>query len=477
MAEVSRTVNTPDEKVNARHIDAFNVSRDRLLQASEGVYLASAPWIARRAPGVDGSAGPRQGQERRNDLRIDRLPSRSYSAGMKPSVGTLPEPVGLYDPFVHAMVDDPYPLFRQLRDEHPAYYNAERDLWAISRFADVQQLARDWKGFSNTGGADVDVGAQWFGVGDFVDSDPPKHDRLREVVKLPLSPRAVAQLEAKVRNQVDLLLEPLLERGSGEIVADLSAKLPLSIIFGLLGFSESDGAALLPLLYEVQMRTPGDSEVPQAAVRARTALHAFIEEAAQSRRKNPRDDLLSQIVAAEATGAVKPEEIAGMTLLLMIAGWETTSILTTNAIWLLAQHPEQRRTLCEHPERIPAAIEEILRFDAPVQHLARLTMQDADLHGVTIPAGSRVLLLWASANRDERRWDEPDKLDISREAKRNLAFGEGIHHCLGAPLARLETRIVMEALLSRKPDFEVGEPARLPQVIMRGISQLPIQFS
>ena len=404
-------------------------------------------------------------------------PAMNMPPAMNTSVKTLPEPVGLYDPFVHAMVDDPYPLFRQLRDEQPAYYNDVRDLWAISRFADVQRLARDWKTFSNTGGADVDVGAQWFGGGDFVDSDPPRHDRMREVVKATFSPRVTAELERRVRDQVDLLIEPLLERGSGEVVSELSSKLPLSIIFGLLGYSESDGAELLPLLYDVQMRTPGDSEVPEAAVRARTALHAFIEEAAEDRRKRPRDDLLSQIVAAEATGGVEPEEIAGMTLLLMIAGWETTSILTTNAIWLLAQYPEQRRVLSEHPDRIPAAIEEILRFDAPVQHLARLTMEDADVHGLTIPAGSRVLLLWASANRDERRWDEPDTLDIAREPKRNLAFGEGIHHCLGASLARLESRIVLETLLSRKPDFEVGEPERLPQVIMRGISRLPIRFS
>ena len=148
-----------------------------------------------------------------------------------------------------------------------------------------------------------------------------------------------------------------------------------------------------------------------------------------------------------------------MALLLMIAGWETSSILITNAIWLLAQHPEQRSGASrENPGAIPAAVEEVLRFDAPVQHLARLTLEDATLHGQTIPEGSRVLLLWASANRDERRWDEPDRFDIGREPKRNLAFGEGIHHCLGAPLARLESRGCLETLLARGVEFEVGEP-------------------
>jgi cytochrome P450 len=299
---------------------------------------------------------------------------------------------------------------------------------------------------------------------------------MRAVVKNPFAPRAVAEMEAKVREQVGVLLDPMLERRSGEVVGELASKLPLGIIFDLLGYPQADEAVLLPLLYEVQLRTPGDSEVPAKAIRAREALHAYIEEAAEERRRNPRDDLLTQIVASESSGGVTREEIPGMTLLLMIAGWETTSVLTSNAIWLLANHSDQRRILAEHPSRIPAAVEEILRFDAPVQHLARLSMRDSELHGQAIPAGSRILLLWASANRDERRWDDPDSLDISRALKRNLSFGEGIHHCLGAPLARLESRIILEVLLSREPEFEVGEPERLPQVIIRGISRLPISF-
>ena len=374
------------------------------------------------------------------------------------------------------MAEEPYPLYRRLRDQHPAYYNAERDLWAISRFADVQDLAREWSIYSNTGGADIS-GRALREVGDFVDSDPPEHDRMRGVVKQAFSPRATAELERTVQDQIDVLIEPLLERGSGEFVAEFASRLPLAIIFGLLGYPESDQAELLPLLYDVQQRTPGEDEVPQTAIRARSALHAYIEAAAQERRKAPRDDLLSAIVAAEKTGGVTREEVPGMTLLLMIAGWETTAILVTNAIWLLAHHPDQRRMLAEHPDRIPAAVEEVLRFDAPVQHLARLSVEDSELHGETIPAGSRILLLWASANRDERRWDEPDRFDVEREPKRHLAFGEGIHHCLGAPLARLESRLVLETLLSRAPEFEVGEPRRLPQVVMRGISWLPISFT
>ena len=397
--------------------------------------------------------------------------------GMNVTVTNIPEPVGLYDPFVHAMIADPYPLYRELRDNHPVYFNEERDLWAISRFEDVQQVARRWREFSNTGGADVDVGAQWFGVGDFVDSDPPRHDRLRGVVKNTFSPRATAAMEATIREQVDELLGPMVERGHGELVSEFASVIPLVIIFGLLGYPREDVEALKPLLYAVQLRTPGATEPPDTAVKARAELHAYIEAAAEERRKNPRDDLLTDIVRSEETGGVTREEIPGMALLLMIAGWETSSILITNAIWLLSEHPEQREQLSRNPADIPIAVEEVLRFDGPVQHLARLTLEDTTVRGQTIPEGSRVLLLWASANRDERRWEDPDRFDIGRTQQRNLAFGEGIHHCLGAPLARLEARVVLDRLLAHGVSFEVGEPGRLPQVIIRGISELPIRFS
>ncbi len=392
------------------------------------------------------------------------------------TVDEIPEPVGLYDPFVHAMVRDPYPLYRELRDHHPAYYNPERDLWAVSRFEDVQHVARDWRTFANSGGADIDVGPQWFGVGDFVDSDPPRHERLRGVVKNSFSPRATAEMEGDIRRQVDELLAPMLERGHGELVGEFASVIPLVVIFNLLGYPREDLDALKRLLYAVQLRTPGATEPPEAAVQARGELHAYIEVAAAERRRIPRDDLLTHIVESEKTGGVSREEIPGMAVLLMIAGWETSSILITNAIWLLARHPEQRERLRKNPDEIPAAVEEVLRFDAPVQHLARLTLADATLHDQTLAAGSRVLLLWASANRDERRWEDPDRFDTTREPQRNLAFGEGIHHCLGAPLARLESRVVLEALLARDVEFEVGEPGRLPQVIIRGISDLPIRF-
>jgi cytochrome P450 len=169
--------------------------------------------------------------------------------------------------------------------------------------------------------------------------------------------------------------------------------------------------------------------------------------------------------------------VTGICLLLLLAGWETTSVLAANSMWLLARHPDQRRLLAAQPDRIPAAIEEILRFESPAQQHMRIAASDVELGGETIPAGDRVVLLWAAANRDEARWPDPEEFNVQREPQRNLAFGEGIHHCLGAPLARLEARILLETVLARNPAFEVDEPERFPGVVIRGIARLPIRWA
>jgi cytochrome P450 len=391
-------------------------------------------------------------------------------------MSTLRAPVGLYDPFVHAMVDDPYPVYRELRLEHPVYHNPDRGFWAVSRWDDVQLIASDWCRFSSTGGVDIDIPAQSFGAGDLIHSDRPKHGRLRAVVKDSFSPRGVRQLEGLIRLRVGELLDPLLELGSGEFVGEVGSRLPLAIILGLLGFPRSEGGELVTLMHDVLERVPGSTEVSDGAIRARQALEAYIVEAAGWRRRKPREDLLSKIVAAEAAGEVLPEEVTGLCLTLLLAGWETTSLLAANAMWLLAEHPDQRQLLVDEPGRIPAAIEEMLRFESPAQQHSRTTVSEVELHGVRIPAGGRVMMLWASANRDETRWADGDVFDIAREPKRNLAFGEGIHHCVGAPLARLEARILLETLLSRNPRFDVGEPERFEAVVIRGISRLPVSW-
>jgi cytochrome P450 len=372
------------------------------------------------------------------------------------------------------MVDDPYPIYRELRHEHPVYHNPERDFWALSRWSDVQDAARDWRRFSSSGGVDIDVGADFFGAGDFINSEPPKHTRLRGVVKEAFSMRGVAALEDLIREQVDALLDHALPQRDGEFVATVGAQLPLGVMFGVLGFPASDGAELMLLMHDVLERTPGSSDVPERAVGALRKIQAYIEDISAHRRRHPEDDVLSLIVAAERAGDVLPGEATGVCLLLLLAGWETTSVLAANAMWLLAGHPDQRRLLTGEPDRIPAAVEEMLRFESPAQQHMRLATEDIELRGETIPAGDRVVLLWASANRDDARWREAERFDLTRPAQRNLAFGEGIHHCLGAPLARLEARILIERVLARAPGYEVGEPERFPGVVIRGFARLPV---
>jgi cytochrome P450 len=374
------------------------------------------------------------------------------------------------------MVDDPYPVYRELRRAHPVYHNAARDFWALSRWSDVQDAARDWRRFSSTGGVDIDVGADFFGAGDFINSEPPKHARLRGVVKETFSMRGVAALEHGIRAQVDELLDSALARDRCEFVEQVAARLPLGVVFGVIGFPSRDGGELMPLMHDVLERTPGSSDVPDRAIRALKALEEYIEDIAAHRRRYPQHDIVSTIVEAERSGEVLPGELSGVCLLLLLAGWETSSVLVANAMWLLARHPEQRRLLIDEPHRTPAAIEEMLRFESPAQQHMRIAAQDIELHGATIPAGDRVVLLWAAANRDESRWPDAERFDVARPVQRNLAFGEGIHHCLGAPLARLEGRILLETVLARAPEYEVGEPERFPGVVIRGIMRLPIRW-
>jgi cytochrome P450 len=391
-------------------------------------------------------------------------------------LSALPAPVGLYDPFVHAMVDDPYPIYRELRREHPVYHNEERGFWALSRFADVQETARNWRSFTSTAGSDIDIDPDFFGPGDFINSDPPRHTRMRGAVKEFFTLRQLRALEPVIAARVRALLDPLIARGGGEFVSELASRLPLSVICGLLGLPVDDPGRLMGMMHDVLERTPGSSEVPRRAIAAKRELEQYVLEVAARRRERPREDVLSAIVAAEQNGDLAPDEVTGMVLLLLLAGWETSSVLAANAVWLLARHPDQRTLLIEQPSRIPAAIEEMLRFESPAQQHTRVASAEIDLHGNTIPAGERIVLLWAAANRDEDRWPDADHFRVDREPKRNLAFGEGIHHCLGAPLARLEVKVLLEEMLARGPLFDVSEPERFPGVVIRGISRMEVSW-
>ena len=375
-----------------------------------------------------------------------------------------------YDPFL--FYEDPYPVYRRLRDEAPVYLNRERSVWVLSRFDDVQRAGRDWRTFSSAEGVDIDDSR--LGPGSFLDADPPRHDELRKILHADFAPASLGRLEPLIAAKVDTLVGSLLERGQVDLVGELARRLPVSVVCDLLGAPAEDHAQLERWYADMLYREPGRSEVPEIAERATREMRGYIVDAVTDRLRSPRGDLLSTIAAAHGEGRLSMDEVDGMCRLLLLAGVHTTSSLIANALMLLEDRPDDRRALGADPARIPDAIEELLRYLAPVQSGARVTTDEVEIHDVSVPRGERVLLLWAAANRDERRFPDPDVLDLGRRPLRNVAFGEGIHFCLGAPLARLEARIAFEAMFTRIPEYEiVGPVERHFTFLERGIARLP----
>ncbi len=385
-----------------------------------------------------------------------------------------------WDPLIQA--DDPYPVYRRLRDEAALYRNPDRDIWALSRFDDVQAAAKDWETFSSQAGGtgnDADDTYQLFEpAGDIAAADPPLHTRLRGAVRLAFSPSQIRlRFEDAARVRANHLIDSFADAGSADLAQDFARPLPAHVVFSWLGFPDDDHPQLLEWFARMLDRVTGERELPATAIHARDQMRAYLERAADDRRRTERDDLLGFLVAAERAGELSRDEVIGGCMLLFIAGITTTTGLISNSLLHLERFPDQRELIRREPARLPAAIEELLRFDAPIQTLVRTTTRDVDWSGTTIPEGAKVHLIWASANRDERRWPDPDRLDVTRQPQRHVAFGEGIHHCLGAPLARLEGRIALEALLGRIPDYAVDGPVtRISTPTDRALERLPVAF-
>jgi cytochrome P450 len=389
----------------------------------------------------------------------------------------LEEAVLRWDPLVP--LEDPYPLFRRLRDEAPLYYDEARDVWAFSRFEDIQRVARDWATFSSREGNDHDDTYQLFlPAGDLAGVDPPVHTRLRNVLHKAFKPSEIrARFEPGVRARATDLIDRFVDTGRADFAQDLARPLPGHMICTWLGFPEEDHPQLLEWFGRMLDRVPGERALPPRSVAARDNMRAYITAAAAERRVTPREDLLGIMVQAQADGLFSEDEILGSSILLFIAGITTTSGLISNSLYHLDRYPDQRELIRLEPERMPGAIEELLRFDAPIQTLIRTTTTDVKEYGTVIPKASHVGLIWASANRDERRWADPDRLDITREPQRHLAFGEGIHHCIGAPLARLEAQVVFEELFKRIPEYTVTGPlVRISTPTDRAFERLPVEF-
>lgn len=381
----------------------------------------------------------------------------------------------VFDPFAMELIEDPYPSYRMLRDRFPVYFNPDRGLWFLSRFEDVQAAARDHERFASGDGIDIDDTGREFGEGVLIDIDPPKHDLLRRVVRAEFTPKALAVREQSIRDHIDGYLTRVLDAGGGDAVADITWRLAVDVTGDLLGVPMADRAAIADLLVELLERIPGESRIPESALAAGRALRAYFTELVEHRRKRLDDGLMSTLIQAEGTDGLTPAETEGLCLFFFVAGTDTPSDFFSTMLYLLDQHPDQRAKLVHDHTLLALAVEEALRYDAPFHNSARTVRSEVEIRGTTIPRGSRLVLLWASANRDERRWPDADRFDIEREPMRHLSLGEGIHFCLGAALTRIEARTLLEGILERMPNYSIVDPMiRTTKQNRRGFQTLGI---
>lgn len=381
-----------------------------------------------------------------------------------------------YDMFSYEIQDDPYPAYRQLLDHHPLYHNARRGFWALSRYADVQAAFRDWQTYSNSQGVNFDDMRSVTGP-HMLDMDPPRHDELRNIVKAAFAPQQIAALEPRIADHVVQLCAEFLGRGAADLAGGLAKRLPVMMICHLLGLPLQDEVMLKGWSDAILERVPDDDRLPPKALEAADQMRAYFRDTLAERQARPRNDLITLLVNARINGQPLAEpELLGFCFILFEAGNSTTTSHIANGLLILSRYPEQRAWLAKNLDQLPRAIEELLRFEAPVQNIGRVTLRDVELYGRVIPRGSRVALLMGAANRDERVWENPDQLDLARAPKRHFAFGEGLHHCIGAPLARLESKVALGYLLKHIPEYEVVSFERFHDSNQRGLKSLVVRF-
>ena len=358
---------------------------------------------------------------------------------------------------------DPFPMYRDLRDHDPVHHvpgdRGRPAFWFLSRFADVFDAVRDTVAFSSASGLTVEAGT---GVDlseatPIVFLDPPDHTTFRRLVGSGFTPRQVSDLEDDMRAFVVERIERLRAAGGGDIVAELFKPLPSFVVASYLGVPSSDRALFDRWTEQiVAAAAQGRTDDPESGV---LDLLAYFTELVERRRDEPGDDMVSHLLSLGAD-TVSATWVLGFAFTMVTGGNDTTTGLLGGAAVLLADHPDQRRMLAEDPSLVPAAVEELLRLTSPVQNLARTTTRDVEVNGTTIPEGSKVLLGYGAANRDQREFgDDAEHLDVRRNPARILSFGYGAHHCLGAAAARLQGRVALEEILARCPDYVVDGDA------------------
>ena len=389
-----------------------------------------------------------------------------------------------FNPLSASVRDNPYPYYACLRRHAPVYHVEALDCWAISRYEDVVRVLKDPQTFSSASLLTALLGDlnPLPGVPFMIGSDPPVHTRLRKLVNRAFTPRAVAEMEPRIRAITKELIEGLAGGDEFDLVRELSTPLPVIVIAEMLGVEPERRRDFKRWSDDLVAAATGFvmGEQRNRIARSMSEFRSYFEQAIETRRGHPGNDLVSALIRAEEESqALSEREILAMTILLLIAGNETTTNLLGNAILALLDHPDEMAKVRARPELIPNLVEETLRYDAPVQGLFRQTTRAVELAGRHLPAGTRIMQLYASANRDERVFSEPDRFDVTRDASAHVAFGLGIHFCLGANLARLEARIVLEEIFRSFAGLERKEThvERIDSFALRGPKSLPLRFT
>jgi cytochrome P450 len=386
-----------------------------------------------------------------------------------------------YDPFDVNINADPYPTFKRLREEAPIYYNERFDLWALSRHSDVEKALVDWQTFSSARGDILEVVQSGVDLpgGVILWEDPPLHTKHRGLMSRVFTPKRMNELEEQVREYCVSCLDPLVGADRFDFVKDVGAQMPMRVIGMLLGIPEADQTAIRDH-EDKKLRT--DPGAPMQVDERNMISGSQFAEYIDWRAEHPSDDLMTALLTAEfedETGKVRTltrEEVLIYTEVVAGAGNETTGRLIGWLGKVLGDHPDQRREIVADRSLIANTIDETLRFEPTGPHIARYVARDAEYYGTTVPAGSAMLLLIGSGNRDERRYTDPDRFDIHRDEGAHLTFGYGLHYCLGAALARLEGRVALDEVLDRFPDWEVDYPSieLAPTSTVRGWEAMPV---
>jgi len=387
-----------------------------------------------------------------------------------------------WDPFDPTLRDDPYPLWRRLRDEAPLWWNSRFDFWVLSRFDDIEVAHKDTETYSSAHGTTIEMMTpEPMDTGLIIAIDPPRHTALRSLVSRAFTTRRVAGLEEHIRAVCGELLDAQVGAGSFDYVQDFGAIVPPTVISRLLGVPASDQEEMRHLIDGVFHIEDGVGMINETSFRAMAALHQYLDGQLQERREHPRDDMFSALVEAEINEGgerrrLTQSEAIDFGNILFIAGTETVARLIGWTGLVLDDNPDQRAELASDFSLIPNTVEELLRFEPPSPVQARRTTRDVELYDTLIPAKSKVVLLTGSAGRDEREYPDPDRFDIHRRMDHHLSFGYGIHFCLGAALARMEGRIALEETLKRFPSWTVDRDHAVPLYTstVRGYLNLPV---